>query len=156
MKTGHNIGRFSGFRGGFSSSDIFMNYCTLQINKFAPAFQRDGLPSFSGSLPLVHHSPEPNSDTLGMAVAHFFETSASNCYPTRFYKLRKISLVSMVPCRQKRGKKRAGLYPKWMGLPACSLLQIKFKKHRFCRQMISEVLRDLYFSRNQPLKSADD
>jgi hypothetical protein len=30
------------------------------------------------------------------------------------------------------------------------------KKHRFCRQDDIKFLRDLLFSRNQPLKSADD
>jgi hypothetical protein len=33
--------------------------------------------------------------------------------------------------------------------------KLKFKKH-FIRNMISKVLRDFPFSRNQPLKSADD
>jgi hypothetical protein len=32
----------------------------------------------------------------------------------------------------------------------------KFNKHRFCRYYDTKVLPDLPFSRNQPLKSADD
>jgi hypothetical protein len=34
--------------------------------------------------------------------------------------------------------------------------KLKFKKHAFVAIMISKVLRDLPFSRNQPLKSADE
>jgi hypothetical protein len=40
--------------------------------------------------------------------------------------------------------------------PDSPFLNSKFKKHRFSNTMVSKVLRDLPFSQNQPLKSADD
>jgi hypothetical protein len=46
------------------------------------------------------------------------------------------------------------------GLPSCSppppQMEIKTKNTDFVDTIISNVLRDLPFSRNQPLKSADD
>jgi hypothetical protein len=71
-----------------------MDYGTLKDNKFALMFQSNGLPPSTGSLTLVHYSPEPNSVTLKMEAARFFETSVSKCDPTLFYKTIRLSVVS--------------------------------------------------------------
>jgi hypothetical protein len=57
------------------------------------------------------------------------------------------------PCAKVQGRTQGG------GLPDCSPpnpQKLKFKEHRYYRYYDIKISRDLPFSRNQSLKSADD